>query len=83
MSRGQQKYEKEFDKDLRKKLEITYWFYDGDTNKSCLMLRKGVYPYEYMDNWKGSMKLHYQQRKRFIAAWQWKASQMLIVHMQK
>ena len=44
-------YEKEFDEDLTKRLQNTYQCYDGDINKFCLMLRKGVYPYEYMDSW--------------------------------
>ena len=25
---------------------------DGDINKFILLLRKGIYPYEYMDSWK-------------------------------
>ena len=29
----------------------TYQFCNGDLNKFVLMLRKGVYPYEYMDSW--------------------------------
>ena len=29
----------------------TYNFYDNDLNKFLILLRKGVYPYEYMDEW--------------------------------
>ena len=30
----------------------TYKFCDGDINKFCWMIRKGVYPYVNMDSWK-------------------------------
>ena len=30
---------------------ITYKFCRGDHNKFAFLLRKGVYPYEYMDSW--------------------------------
>ena len=29
----------------------TYQFWNGDLNKFVMLLRKDVYPYEYMDNW--------------------------------
>ena len=32
-----------------KKSPIIYQFCDGDLNKFVLLLRKGVYPYEYID----------------------------------
>ena len=38
-------------KDLIKKFPITYNFCKGDINKFVMLLRKGVYPYEYMDSW--------------------------------
>ena len=38
-------------KELIKKFANTYEFCNGILNKFILLLRKGVYCYEYMDNW--------------------------------
>ena len=43
-------YKKRFNKDLIKKIKNTYSFCNSDLNKFRLLLGKGVYPYEYMDN---------------------------------
>ena len=44
-------YEKDFNKELIKRFASTYEFCNKDLNKFTLLLRKGVYTYEYMDNW--------------------------------
>ena len=43
-------YEKDFNKGLIKTFANTYSFCNKDLNKFILLLRKCVYPYEYMDS---------------------------------
>ena len=56
----QQRYRKKFNKELIKRFASTYEFCNNDTtgsssseriNKFVLLLRKGLYPYEYADTW--------------------------------
>ena len=44
-------YKKEINKELEERFARTYKFYNNDLNKFVMLLRKGVYPYEYMDGW--------------------------------
>ena len=44
-------YKKDFNKELIKRFPNMYEFCNEDINKFILLLRKGVYPYEYMDSW--------------------------------
>ena len=47
----EQYYKKKFNKDLIKRFASTYEICNKDLNKFILLLRIGVYPYEYMDSW--------------------------------
>ena len=44
---------------LIEKFPNTYQLCNKDLNKFALLLRKGVYPYEYMGSWKRFKKNHY------------------------
>ena len=50
-SKCNKNHNKDFNKDLINRFASTYKFCDGDINKFILLLRKRVYPYEYMDSW--------------------------------
>ena len=52
-------YSNKLDKKLKKQLKNTFKFSDNNTNKFILLLRKRVFPYEYMDD--------YLKKKNFIA----------------
>ena len=47
----EKEYEKGFNKELLERFANTYKFCDDDLNKFIMLLRKGVYPYEYIDEW--------------------------------
>ena len=65
---------KEIDNDvLIKRFYNTYQLSNNDINKFKLVLRKGVYPYEYMDSWKRFNETELQKDKLF---------QMMIMPMQ-
>ena len=44
-------YEKDLNKELIQRFANIYESCNGDHNKFILLLRKGAYPYEYMDSW--------------------------------
>ena len=44
-------YQHKFDEKLKERFLNTYKFSNHNNNKFILLLREGVYPYEYMDDW--------------------------------
>ena len=45
-------YSNIIDAELKKRFKKTFKFSNNDINKFILLLRKGVYPGKYMDEWK-------------------------------
>ena len=46
-----EKYQHEFDEKLKERFSNTYKLSKNDSNKIMLLLQKGVYPYECMNDW--------------------------------
>ena len=46
------KNQQKFDEKLKKRVLNTYKFSNLNNNKFILLLRKDVYPFKYMDDWK-------------------------------
>ena len=60
-------YQKDFDKNLMNRFENTYRFCNEDINNFILLLRKGVYPYEYMDSWERFNETSLPDKKVFCS----------------
>ena len=58
-------YKKDFNKGLIHRFISTYEFYNEDINKFTLLLRKDVYPYEYMDSWERFNKTSLPDKEAF------------------
>ena len=65
--RCKKNYEKHFNKELIKTFANIYKFCNKDLNKFILLLRKGVYPNEYMDNWERFDETLLPNRKAFYS----------------
>ena len=53
--------------DLIKKFPRMYKFCNGDLNKFVSLLRKDVYPYEYIDSWEKFNELSFPSKKGFYS----------------
>ena len=61
-------YEKDFNKGLIKKFANTYKFCNNNLNRFIMLLRKGVYPYEYMDTWEKFDETPLPDKKSFYSS---------------
>ena len=59
-------YKKSINKELVKRYANIYEFCNGDINKFILLLKKGVYSYEYMDSWERFDKTPLPDKKSFL-----------------
>ena len=62
-----QRYRKKFNKEPIKRFASTYEFCNNEPNKFVLLLRKGAYPYEYMDAWERFSEISLPNKKDFYS----------------
>ena len=60
------KYSQRLNEELKKKFKNTFKFPNNDINKITLLLRKSVYPYEYIDDWKKFNDTALPKKENFI-----------------
>ena len=61
-------YKKGFNKDLIKRFVNIYRLCDGDINTFILLLRKGVYSYEYIDSWERFDEISLPKKEYFYTS---------------
>ena len=59
-------YSNKVDEDLKKRFKNTFKFSYNDINKFTLLLRKGVYPYEYMNEWENFNQNNITRKGRIL-----------------
>ena len=60
------KYKKAFNKELFKRFANIYEICNRNINKFTLLLRKRVYPYEYLDSWERFHEVLLPKKEDFI-----------------
>ena len=66
--RYSRKFTEKLETKLTTKFKNGYKFCKGDINKFVLLLRKGVYPYEYMDDWSKFDKEELPDKSHFYSS---------------
>ena len=64
---GNKDYSNKLDKELKKKFKNIFKFSNNDINKYLLLFRKGVYPYEYMDDWEKFNETTLPEKEKFYS----------------
>ena len=59
-------YSEKLNEGLKKKFTNIFKFSNKDINKFIFPLRKGIYPYEYMDSWKRFDEKSLPDKKSFL-----------------
>ena len=54
-------------KNQKTRFKNTFKFSNNDINKFILLLRKGVYPYEYMDDWEKFNETSLREKEEFYS----------------
>ena len=60
-------YSNKLDEKLKKWFKNPFRFPNNDINKFILLLRKGVYPYEYMDDWEKFKETTLPEKEEFYS----------------
>ena len=63
-----QNYQKDFNKDLVNGFANTCEFCNKEFNRFILFLRKGIYPYEYIDSWEGFDETSLPDKEPFFSS---------------
>ena len=60
-------YSNQIDQELKKRFMNTFKFSNNDVNKFISLLRKGIYPYEYMDEWENFNETILPKKEKFYS----------------
>ena len=60
-------YSNKIDEELKKRFKNTFNFSNNDINKFILLLREGVYPYGYMNDWEKFNELSILEKEEFYS----------------
>ena len=62
-------YSTRLNEELKKKFNNMLKISNNDINKFILLLRKGVYPFEYMDDWEKFNETTLPEKKSFVVTY--------------